>query len=171
MVELERQNKKENTKIYNNVCKSIKKVIGENIPINHVGSTAIPNMYGKNIIDILVGVKNESEMELFTQKIKELGYFLGKNSNGLIYRFFANKKEETKKGDVHIHLVLIDSDRYRDFLILKKYLLTNKDERKKYSDLKKELIKNGNSMREDYKRIKSEYVSELLNRARDNITL
>lgn len=171
MVELERQNIKENTKIYNNVCKSIRKALGANVLINHVGSTAIPNMYGKNIIDILVGVKNEYEMEDFTLKLKEIGYFPGKNSNGLVYRFLASRKEETKKGDIHIHLVLTDSDRYRDFLILKKYLLDNKEERKNYSNFKKEIIKSGNSLREDYKKIKSEYVSNLLNRARDNITL
>lgn len=169
MVELEKQNKKVNTGIYNKVCKNIRKIVGLNVPINHVGSTAIPNMYGKNIIDILIGAKNEEELEELTIKLKNMGYFPGKNSTGLIYRFFASREEETGSGDVHIHLVIIDSDRYRDFLILKKYLLENNDERKKYSDLKKELIKNGNVIREDYKKLKSEYVSSLLERARKSV--
>ena len=169
MVELERQNKKINTKIYNKVVKELRKKIEKEVPIDHVGSTAIPNMYGKNIIDILVGAKNEIELEELTIKLKKLGYFPGKNSTGMIYRFFASTEEETKSGDVHIHLVMIDSDRYRDFLTLKKYLLKNKEERKKYSNLKKDLIKNGHFVREDYKSIKSEYVSALLERARKDI--
>lgn len=169
MVELERQNKKINTKIYNKVVKELKRVIGKKVPIDHVGSTAIPNMYGKNIIDILVGANSEIELEELTVKLKELGYFSGRNSTGMIYRFFASAEEETKSGDIHIHLVMIDSDRYRDFLILKKYLLKNKEERKKYSNLKKDLIKNGYFVREDYKSIKSEYVSALLERARKDI--
>ena len=166
MVELERQNKKINTKIYNKVLKDLRKVIEKNIPIDHVGSTTIPNMYGKNIIDVLIGAENETELEELTIKLKDLGYFPGRNSNGMIYRFFASTEEETKSGDVHIHLVIIDSDRYRDFLTLKKYLLKNKEERKNYSNLKKDLIKKGHFVREDYISIKSRYVSELLERAK-----
>lgn len=169
MVELERQNKKFNTKIYNATLKELRKSIGKEIPIDHVGSTAIPNMYGKNIIDILIGAKDETELENLTIKLKNLGYFPGKNSTGMIYRFFASTEEETKSGDIHIHLAIIDSERYRDFLILKKYLLKNKEERKKYSDLKKKLIKDGYSARKDYKSIKSEYVNTLLERARKDI--
>lgn len=169
MVELERQNKKVNTKIYNRVLKKLRQVMDREVPIDHVGSTAIPNMYGKNIIDILIGAKDENELEDLTIRLKELGYFPGRNSTGMIYRFFASREEETKSGDVHIHLVIIDSDRYRDFLTLKKYLLKNKEERRNYSNLKKDLIKDGHFVREDYKAVKSEYVSALLERARKDI--
>jgi len=169
MVELERQNKKENTRIYKRELRRLRKAMGNTVPIDHVGSTALPNMYGKNIIDILVGAKNENELEKLTLKIKELGFFPGSNSKGLVYRFFASTEAETKSGDVHIHLVIIDSDRYRDFLTLRNYLLMNKEERKNYSNLKKKLISDGFSVREDYKRIKSEYVTALLERARKSI--
>ena len=92
-----------------------------------------------------------------------------KKSNGNIYRFFDSKKKETKSGDIHIHLVKIDSDRYKDFLILKEYLLMNKEERKAYAKLKKEILKDGYNIREDYKNIKSKYVTDLLNRARESV--
>ena len=87
----------------------------------------------------------------------------------MIYRFFANTEEETKSGDIHIHLVITDSNRYKDFLILKRYLLKNKFERDKYSNFKKDLINNGYFVREDYKNLKSEYVNALLERARKDI--
>ena len=167
MVILERQNKKENTRIYNKTLKKLRSKINNTIPINHVGSTAIPNMYGKNIIDILIGAKDLEEIEKLSKIIIDLGYFPGNNSKGA-YRFFASTKEETKSGDIHIHLALINTDRYKDFLILKEYLLNNKEEVRNYSNLKKELIKDGYSLREDYKKIKSEYVSKLLERAKNN---
>lgn len=169
MVALERQNLKENTKIYNKEVKRIRKVIGGYYPINHVGSTALPYMIGKNIIDILIGISNNNEMGDLTIKLKQLGFYPGKKSNGKIYRFFASTEEETKSGDIHIHLVKIDSDRYKDFLILKEYLLKNKNERKAYANLKKEILKSGYNIREDYKTIKSKYVTDLLNRARESI--
>lgn len=165
MVELHRQNYKENKKIYNRVLKELRKKIGKEIPIDHVGSTSLPNMYGKNIIDILVGVPDEKDMNKYSDILKELGYFPGSHSSGN-YRFFASTEEETKMGDVHIHLVYINTDRYRDFIILRDYLLINKDEKRAYSDLKKKIIKKGTVIRNDYKTVKSEYVSELLNRAR-----
>ena len=45
-------------------------------------------MIGKNIIDILIGVSNDNEMEDLTKKLKQLGFYSGKKSNGNIYRFF-----------------------------------------------------------------------------------
>lgn len=168
MVELEKQNLKMNTSIYKRKLKILKKELGKDTPIDHVGSTVLPNMYGKNIIDILVGARNIEELEIYANIIKKIGFYPGKNNQGP-YRFFANTKEETKKGDIHIHLALIDTDRYKDFLILKTYLLNNREERKKYSDLKKELIRDGNNLREDYKKKKALYVSNLLDRARKEV--
>lgn len=166
MVVLKRQNKQENTKIYNGILKKLRDELGNKVLIDHVGSTAIPNMYGKNIIDILIGAKDENEIEELTTKIINLGYYPGRNSKGMIYRFFASTEEETKSGDVHIHLAIMDNDRYKDFLIIKQYLLNNKEEVKKYSDFKRKILKNGTFIREDYKSVKSEYVSALLDRAR-----
>ena len=96
MVTLERQNFKDNTKRYNKEVKRIRNVIGKDYPINHVGSTALPYMIGKNIIDILIGVSNDNEMEDLTKKLKQLGFYPGKKSNGNIYRFFASTEKETK---------------------------------------------------------------------------
>lgn len=171
MVELHKQNYKDNKKIYRSIESKIREKLGNNVPINHVGSTAIKNMWGKNIIDVLVGANSEYEMEEFSKQIKDLGFFSGNHSTGMIYRFFASTEEETKSGDIHIHLVYIDSDRYRDFLILRNYLIENEKEAKDYSDFKRELINNGNIIRDDYKSIKSKYVTDLLNRARSNYKL
>ena len=45
----------------------------------------------------------------------------------------------------------------------------NKEERKAYAKLKKEILKDGYNIREDYKNIKSKYVTDLLNRARESV--
>ena len=61
MVELVEQNFDKNKKIYENIEKKLKTKIKIEVPITHVGSTAIPNMYGKNIIDILIGAKDKKQ--------------------------------------------------------------------------------------------------------------
>lgn len=168
MVILEKQKKKVNDKLYEITLKKLRTLIEVNVPIDHVGSTALPRMYGKNIIDILIGAKNDEEMDTLSNKIIELGYFPGSKRTGYMYRFFASTDEETKAGDIHIHLAKVDSDRYKDFLILKNYLLKNKKEKTNYSNFKKNILKTGHNFREDYKEVKSEYVSKLLDRARED---
>lgn len=168
MVILEKQNKKVNDKSYKKILKKLRTVIEVNVPIDHVGSTVLPRMYGKNIIDILIGARTNEEMDALSNKIIELGYFPGSKRTGYIYRFFASTEEETKAGDIHIHLAKVDSDRYKDFLILKNYLLKNKKEKTDYSNFKKNILKTGHNVRDDYKLIKSEYVSKLLDRARED---
>lgn len=169
MVDLVRQNLRENKKIYRRLEKQLRKDLTSNIQIEHVGSTAIPNMYGKNIIDMLIGAEDSEEFEKI-KKVLEKNNFVGsEKSRNDIYQFFASTADETGSGDVHIHLVIKNTQRFSDFLVLKNYLLNNKEEAKAYSNLKKKLINNGIFDRGEYKKQKSEYVSALLDRARKSV--
>ena len=91
MVEPKIQNFKKNKNIYKNIERQLKQILTPTTPINHVGSTAIPDMCGKNIIDILVGAKNNSELSAFKTKIEALGYFASENSRSEIYQIFHIK--------------------------------------------------------------------------------
>lgn len=166
MVELVKQNLKENKKLYNSVVRELRTKINKNVPIDHVGSTAIPYMYGKNIIDILVGAKDLKELKELTNIITSLGFCISNKNKDDIYRFFSSTKEETKSGDVHIHLAVLNTDRYKDFIILRDYLLNNKEDAKKYSKFKRDLLEKGYEDRKEYKRIKSEYVTDLIRKAK-----
>ena len=168
MVELVKQDFKENKKQYTKIENELRQELGNNIPINHVGSTAIPSMYGKNIIDILIGAEDNIQFNNIKKVLERNGYFGSEKSKTDIYQFFASSNNETTSGDIHIHLVNKNTDRYLDFLILKEYLLNNKGETKNYSDFKRQLINSGTTDREEYKREKSEYVSQLIERARKN---
>lgn len=63
-------------------------------------------MYGKNIIDILIGTKNEEEFNKISKILINEGYISGDKSKTEIYQFFASKKEKTVSGDIHIYLVI-----------------------------------------------------------------
>lgn len=166
MVELLNQNYDKNCKLFLELKKHLIKIFNYEISIHHVGSTAIPDMIGKNIIDILVGVENETEMDKFSNILKDNGYFQGYNRTS-IYRFFASTKNETQSGDTHIHLAIKNTDRYNEFLLLKEFLLNNKEERDNYCALKKEILSKTTD-RNEYRKIKSEYVSSLIEKAKQN---
>ena len=143
MVELVRQNYNVNKKIFESIKNELRNKLDKSIPIEHVGSTAIKGMYGKNIIDILIGAKDKDEFLYIESVLCNLKYIPSIKSKSDISEFFSNTRDETKSGDIHIHLVIIDTDKYREFILLRDYLINNKMEAKKYSDFKKYLVSNG----------------------------
>ena len=88
MVELEKQNFKENKKFYNKIEKELRKKLKIDIPIEQVGSTAIPDMYGKNIMDILIGAKDNIEFEEVKNILENMNYVSSSKSKDEIYQFF-----------------------------------------------------------------------------------
>lgn len=168
MVELKKQDFDKNKELYEIIEEKLKKELGKEIFVEHVGSTAIPNMVGKNIIDVLIGAENKIQFEALKIVIEQMGYFPSKNSCSEIYQFFASRKEETHDGDIHIHLVEKGTKRFNDFIVLRDYLLANKDEAKAYADYKQYIINNFSNERKDYRKIKSEYVDKLIERANKN---
>lgn len=168
MVELLMQDYEHNKMIYQETSQMLKKILGENAEISHVGSTALPDMLGKNIIDILVGA-NADLFASYAEIIAKNGYFEGRHSTE-IYKFFASRKEETLAGDIHIHLVVKNTERYNEFLILKNYLLNNASARENYKAYKTEILTKTND-RDMYRKLKSEYVSALIKQAKDDLAL
>lgn len=167
MVELVEQNFTENKEKYNNVEKVLKTALGTQVPIDHVGSTAIPNMVGKNIIDVLVGAKDAQQFSQFLEVISNLGYLPSQNSKSEIYQFFASHSGETSSGDTHIHLVIMNTERYSEFLVLRDYLLANPDVATQYSNHKKMLLQKGITNRKEYRNTKSEFVTQLIKQAKE----
>lgn len=165
MVEIKQQNFEANKQLYLDEKIKIQKVLGQDITIEHVGSTAIPNMVGKNIIDILVGANNTEKFAKFKILLCDMGYFPSSGSANDIYQFFASREEETGEGDVHIHLVMKGTKRYNDFIVLRDYLLSNEDEAKAYANCKLDILNNITADRKTYRSVKSEYVSKLIERA------
>ena len=168
MVELVRQNLKINRARFAKAKRKILDSIDADIIVEHVGSTAIPKMYGKNIVDVLVGVNNRDDFNIAIKGLEKIGFIGSEKSRSDEYMFFAPYLGETHDGDVHVHIVLKNTKRIDDFLLLRDYLLSHPKEAKDYSDFKKNLIKSGVTDRKEYKRIKALYVSDLIQKAIKN---
>lgn len=168
MVELVKQNLKINKARFSKIKKKILDNIDANIIVEHVGSTAIPKMYGKNILDVLVGVNNSDDFETAIKGLENIGFIGSEKSRSDEYMFFASDSAETHDGDIHIHIVLRGTKRIDDFLLLRDYLLSHPEEAKAYSNFKRKLIRDGVIDRKEYKHIKADYVSELIQRAIKN---
>lgn len=147
--------------------KKLKNLLGGDYSIQHVGSTSIPGLDGKNIIDILVSANLVQDMAYIKEILVSNGYFASKQSkDDKSYIFFASRKEETGEGDIHIHLALKGTQCHNDFLILRDYLRFRPDEVTRYLATKHSCAKRANNDRKKYKQYKSEYVNKLMDRAR-----
>ena len=120
--------------------KIFEKVLGKNIvEIHHVGSTSIPGMNAKPIVDILVIVKNLKTVDKLEKTFNALGYTLRVN-----YVNSNNRLLEKFKGNVklyNIHILPESSAESKRLLHVKNYLTTHPAEAKKYTDLKNKLYK------------------------------
>lgn len=128
--------------------------------IEHVGSSAV-GVGGKNIIDILIGVSDKDEMFKIRDILKTNGYFEGYDSHDDRI-FLASSENETGDGDFHIHICPITYNSYKDFILLRDFLISNPEKGKEYYNKKIELANKAVFDRQKYKTLKSQYLTKLL---------
>ena len=139
----------------------------DSIIIEHVGSSAV-GIGGKNIIDILIGADDKDEMFKIRDILKENGYFEGHDSHGDRI-FLASSKNETRYGDFHIHICPITCNSYKDFILLRDFLISNPEKSKEYYNKKIEFANKAGFNRQKYKTLKSQFLARLLSEIKTNL--
>lgn len=132
--------------------------------INHIGSTAIPDLYSKPIIDILLE-SDDFNAEPLLKTLENDGWII--MSKNIDRGMIALNKGYTPSGFAkkvfHLHL-RIPSD--HDELYFKDYLLSNPDVSKKYGQLKNFLKGRFEHNRDGYTDAKSEFIMHYTKLAR-----
>ena len=95
------------------------------VAIEHVGSTAIPGLSAKPIIDILVGVTDIQLLDdLFVSEICDLGYFYKSEYENLM-PFRKYFKRKVKSLGFNLHVVTFQSDFFNRLINFRNILLSN----------------------------------------------
>jgi GrpB-like predicted nucleotidyltransferase (UPF0157 family) len=139
----------------------LEKVIGEWVVggIYHVGSTAVPGLEAKPIIDILAGVRDLDEARACFEPLAELEYLYAPYLPEQMHWFC---KPDPAHRTHHLHLVPIDSQRYRDELAFRDQLRADSELADRYAALKRELAQAHPNDREAYTDGKSTFISRCL---------
>lgn len=133
------------------------------VEIHHIGSTSVPGLGGKGMIDIMIGIKNWKELGSIVEKLKKIGFkHIHPKEKG---RVFLSRIGPTKLGDTHIHVAVKNGRPYKELLTFRSYLRKNKREVKRFFKLKKEWAKEAKEDRVKYGELKGKYVKEILKRA------
>lgn len=127
--------------------------------IEHIGSTAVPGLKAKPVIDILVGLPVLPEnIEPIVTHLKDTGYMYIEEYNREIpeRRFF--RKDINGKRTHHLHMVSFQSNFWHRHIFFRDRLRNDPATRQRYERLKTELVKQEWESPNDYANAKSEFI-------------
>ena len=150
--------------LFENERKSLKDKLGDNIKIEHVGSTSIPDVCAKPIIDIVIGYTENDDINNIFEKITSLGYEDMGEKGKPGRRFFAKGHNDSRT--YYIHVVKLNSDNWDEYILFRDFLLQDKTVRDNYNKLKKELFKKYADNRELYTSGKAGFITDIINKAK-----
>ena len=108
----------------------------EMIAIYHIGSTSVPGLKAKPIIDIMAVVKDINNVDKYNLEMRKIGY-VPKGENGIVQRRYFQKGGDNRTH--HVHIFQIGSSEITRHLAFRDYLIAHPDEMKKYGTLKQNL--------------------------------
>lgn len=132
------------------------------IAIEHIGSTSVPGLAGKQTVDVLVLVENVSVADRLKENMESAGYHaLGEYvTKGA--RLFAKESDSVRICNVHIFQK--DHPHVKEMLQLRDYLRTHQDVANEYSALKFELANKYSDDYGSYRKYKDAWMKVLQNK-------
>ncbi|HOM80202.1 MAG TPA: GrpB family protein [Armatimonadota bacterium] len=134
------------------------------VDVQHVGSTAVPGLMAKPILDIAVAVEALEAIPEVVRRLVATGYIdrgdAGRNGGYLLAR-----ESEPEVRVVHTHLVCRDDDQWRNYLAFRDLLRSDPEIRSDYARLKRELAAQFPNDRRSYTAGKEAFIRSALARA------
>ncbi len=137
------------------------KLLKIKIDIVHIGSTAVPELLAKPIIDIIIGLTPNIQTEQIYKILSENRYE-DRGEEGISERRLFVKGSEHERTH-HLHIIDKDSDRWHNYLLFRDYLRQHKSACKEYNLLKQKLAKKYPTNREEYTNGKADFINKILN--------
>jgi GrpB-like predicted nucleotidyltransferase (UPF0157 family) len=132
------------------------------VALHHVGSTAIPGLAAKPVIDMLGGVATLADADSLVPRIVELGYDYDRTFEDELprRRYFVRRAGGVRTH--HLHVVEVDSWFWTQHLAFRDLLRARPDLVARYAALKRDLAARFLVDRVAYTRGKSEFIAECL---------
>jgi len=117
----------------------ISRIFGENLAeIHHIGSTAVPGLVAKPIIDLMAEVTSLEACDAVNAEMRLLGYE-PMDTYGIPGRRYYRKFSPDRTRTHHLHAFLAGSDHVVRHLAFRDYLIAHPETARTYGDLKRKL--------------------------------
>jgi GrpB-like predicted nucleotidyltransferase (UPF0157 family) len=131
--------------------------------IEHIGSTSVPGLAAKPIVDVMACVAEVEDEDAYAPACEEAGLTLISRDDE--HRFFVAAPPGPI--DAHVHVCATGGSFERDHLLFRDYLRAHDDARDAYAEMKQEVASRWAEDRMGYTYSKSDLILELLERAED----
>lgn len=145
----------------------IKSLLGNKITrIEHIGSTSIPGLASKPIIDIAIEISSSEDAQFIIESLSTLGYPSsreGQDKDVSTERYLLRKGMPT---EYHLSICYADKGSFLERQILfRDYLREHGEDRDTYATLKKDLLRSDPTGKEGYIGSKTDFVMRILKKA------
>jgi GrpB-like predicted nucleotidyltransferase (UPF0157 family) len=146
-------------------AKHVAAALGENVvDVHHIGSTAIPDIYAKPIVDLLVEVRDIAEVDGRGSAMESLGYEV-MGEYGIPGRRYFRKDNREGVRTRHVHAFEAGSAEVERHLAFRDYMRAHAGEAQRYSELKRKLAEEHPRSIDGYMDGKDGFIKEMDRRA------
>jgi GrpB-like predicted nucleotidyltransferase (UPF0157 family) len=148
--------------LYEREAEKIRAALGDRVrALEHAGSTSVPGLVAKPIIDIVLAVSDSADESAYVPALEHAGY-------GLTIREPDWHEHRALKGadpKVNLHVFSVGCPEIERMLAFRDRLRTNEADREQYERTKRDLARRSWKYTQDYADAKTEVVEEILARA------
>lgn len=140
----------------------IKNILGENcITVHHIGSTSVPGLAAKPVIDMIPVVKNIANVNI--RGLEAIGY-KNKGELGVPFRIYMSKG--APQHTHHLHIWEQNNPEIEKHLLFRDYLRANSIARQQYAELKTNLAKQYRNEHHKYTTLKDEFIKDIISKTK-----
>jgi GrpB-like predicted nucleotidyltransferase (UPF0157 family) len=154
-------------KLYDDEKRRIREHVGNKaVVIEHIGSTAVPRLGGKPIIDVMAGVRLSADADACVSRLYDDYKDVTPEPDNPEGYYCLGKPCQSDTGyDVHLHLVKYLSDHWARHLFFRDFLRMHPDVTQQYYVLKKKLATQYGSDRVGYTDAKTSFINAIIDQA------
>lgn len=134
---------------------------GSALTIEHIGSTSVPGLAAKPIVDILIVVEDSADEGSYAPAMEAAGYVLRVREPD----FHEHRMFRSPEKDVHVHVFSPGSPEIDRCLMLRDHLCSDAEDRELYARTKRALARRDWPSTQHYAEAKSEVIEGILARA------
>jgi len=128
------------------------------LQIEHIGSTSVPGLAAKPIVDILVVVTNSADESAYLPPLEAAGYQLRVREPD----WNEHRMLRTPEKDVHVHIYSAGCKEIERYLTFRNRLRRNLKDRIRYEETKRTLVGKDWADRNDYANAKTEVIESII---------
>jgi GrpB-like predicted nucleotidyltransferase (UPF0157 family) len=150
-------------RLFRREAQRIGAALGERVvQLEHIGSTSVPGLAAKPIIDILLVVPDSSDEPAYVPDLEAAGYVLAIREP----EWFQHRCFKGPDTDVNLHVYSPGCPEIERYLLFRERLRAHPEERARYQRVKRELAERDWTYVQEYADAKTEVVEEIIARAR-----